>query len=140
MQITFDTIEVASSWENAAKMYHHVLDSVKKVKGVILFTAHVSHFYPNGVGMYFTFGGVETGEDTNFDFYKKVWNTTMEAVVASGGSIAHHHGIGINRAGWMGVEWGKSVKIMKEFKKILDPRNILNPGKVYEKIWKEGID
>ena len=140
MQITFDTIEVASSWENAAKMYHHVLDSVKKLKGVILFTAHVSHFYPNGVGMYFTFGGVETGEDTNFDFYQKVWNTTMEAVVASGGSIAHHHGIGINRAGWMGVEWGKSVKIMKEFKKILDPRNILNPGKVYEKIWKEGID
>ena len=140
MQITFDTIEVASSWENAAKMYHYVLDSVKKVKGVILVTAHVSHFYPNGVGMYFTFGGVETGEDTNFDFYQKVWNTTMEAVVASGGSIAHHHGIGINRAGWMGVEWGKSVKIMKEFKKILDPRNILNPGKVYEKIRKEGID
>ena len=140
MQITFDTIEVASSWENAAKMYHHVLDSVKKLKGVILFTAHVSHFYPNGVGMYFTFGGVETGEETNFDFYQKVWNATMEAVVASGGSIAHHHGIGINRARWMGVEWGKSMKIMKEFKKILDPQNILNPGKVYENIWHEGVD
>lgn len=139
-QITFDTIEVASSWENAAKMYHHVLESVKKVKGVILFTAHISHFYPNGIGMYFSFGGVETGEGTKFEFYQKVWNATMEAVVASGGSIAHHHGIGINRSNWMGLEWGKSMKIMKEFKKILDPQDILNPGKVYEKVWKEGGD
>jgi alkyldihydroxyacetonephosphate synthase len=90
--------------------------------------------------MYFSFGGVETGEDTKFDFYQKVWNATMEAVVASGGSIAHHHGIGINRTNWMEVEWGKGMKIMKEFKRILDPQNILNPGKVYGKIWKEGVD
>jgi FAD/FMN-containing dehydrogenase len=40
----------------------------------------------------------------------------------------------------MEVEWGKGMKIMKEFKRILDPQNILNPGKVYGKIWKEGVD
>ena len=108
--LTIDTIEVAASWDNATSMYHNVLNKVKKIKGIVLFTAHVSHFYPNGVGMYFSFGGVEMGEQTNFEFYQKVWNTTMKAVLESGGSIAHHHGIGINRTNWMDEEWGKGCQ------------------------------
>ena len=136
--LTIDTIEVAAPWDNAARMYHHVLEKVKAVKGIVLFTAHVSHFYPNGVGMYFSFGGVEMEEKSNFEFYQKIWNTTMEAVLESGGSIAHHHGIGINRANWMEEEWGKSLILLKEIKKILDPNNIFNPGKVVESSWKRG--
>jgi len=136
--LTIDTIEVAVSWENAARMYHHVLEKVKAVKGIVLFTAHVSHFYPNGVGMYFSFGGVEMEELTNFEFYQKIWNTTMEAVLESGGSIAHHHGIGLNRSNWMDNEWGKSLNLLRNIKKILDPNNIFNPGKVIESSWKGG--
>ncbi|MFW9952245.1 MAG: FAD-binding oxidoreductase [Candidatus Thorarchaeota archaeon] len=138
--LTIDTIEVAVSWENAARMYHHVLEKVKAVKGIVLFTAHVSHFYPNGVGMYFSFGGIEMEEKSNFEFYQKIWNTTMEAVLESGGSIAHHHGIGINRANWMDNEWGKSITLLRNIKKILDPNNIFNPGKVLESSWKGGND
>ena len=80
------------------------------------------------------------GEETNFDFYQKVWNTTMKAVLESGGSIAHHHGIGINRSNWMEKEWGKSFKILKEIKKIIDPNNIFNPGKVFENTWEGGAN
>ncbi len=136
--LTIDTIEVAVSWENAARMYYHVLEEVKAVKGIVLFTAHVSHFYPNGVGIYFSFGGVEMEEISNFEFYKKIWNTTIKAVLESGGSIAHHHGIGINRSKWMDNEWGKSMEILRDVKKILDPNNIFNPGKVFESSWKGG--
>ena len=137
-KMTVDTIEVAVSWEDAAKMYHHVLETVKKLKGILLITAHVSHFYVNGAGFYFSFAGVETGEQTNFEFYQKVWNTTIKAVIDSGGSIAHHHGIGINRSYWMDAEWGKSMEVLREFKKVLDPNNIFNPGKIYENTWKGG--
>ena len=136
--LTVDTIEVAASWDNAASMYHNVLNQVKKVRGIVLFTAHVSHFYPNGVGMYFTFAGVEMGDQTNFEFYQEVWNTTMKAVLESGGSIAHHHGIGINRSNWMDKEWGKGMEVLRKIKKILDPNNILNPGKVFGKNWEGG--
>ena len=88
--------------------------------------------------MYFTFAGVEMGEETNFDFFQKVWNTTMKAVLESGGSIAHHHGIGINRSQWMEKEWGKTgMDAMRKIKKTLDPNNILNPGKIYVSTWKE---
>lgn len=138
-KMTVDTIEVAVSWKNAAKLYHNVTETVKsKLKGVLLITAHISHFYPNGVGMYFSFAGVETGEQTIFDFYQQVWDTTMKTVLDSGGSIAHHHGIGITRSHWMDSEWGKSMEVLRQIKKMLDPNNILNPGKVYENSWKGG--
>jgi alkyldihydroxyacetonephosphate synthase len=62
----------------------------------------------------------------------------MKAVLESGGSIAHHHGIGINRANWMDEEWGEGMEVLRKIKKILDPNNILNPGKVFENTWERG--
>ncbi|MFX1326383.1 MAG: FAD-binding oxidoreductase, partial [Promethearchaeota archaeon] len=41
-KIVFDTIEVASLWDNAAKVYHTVLDSMNNLKGILMITAHVS--------------------------------------------------------------------------------------------------
>jgi len=137
-KIVFDTIEIASLWDKAANIYHHVTETVDKIKGVLLITAHVSHFYPNGVGIYFTFGGVPSRDISELQFYQKCWNTTIKAVIDAGGSIAHHHGIGINRSSWMSEEWGDSLKILQEIKKFLDPNNILNPGKVFVNTWKGG--
>ena len=143
-KIVADTIEVSIMWDNASELYHSVLESTSKVEGNLLITAHISHFYPNGAGFYFTFGGVPGKGKSEFDFYKECWNATIKAVLDVGGSIAHHHGIGINRSHWMEKEWGNGYQIMKNFKKILDPNNILNPGKIYEKIWetpsKGGLD
>jgi glycolate oxidase len=54
-----------------------------------------------------------------------------EAAVALGGVITGEHGIGAIRksqaAKLLGSEW---AKIMMEMKRLLDPNNILNPGKV----------
>ncbi|MFX0069588.1 MAG: FAD-binding oxidoreductase [Candidatus Hermodarchaeota archaeon] len=137
-KIVADTLEVASMWDNAGKIYHQVLDAALEVKGMLLTTAHVSHFYPNGVGIYFTFGGVPPKGKTDFDFYKESWNTIVKAVEDAGGSFGHHHGVGINRSQWMDQEWGKAMETLREIKKLLDPNNILNPGKIYVKTWKEG--
>jgi len=137
-KIVFDTLEVASLWENAPDIYHSVLESMDKVKGNLIITAHVSHFYPNGVGIYFSFGGVPPKEKSDLEFYQECWDTTIKAVLDGGGSIAHHHGIGINRAHWMEDEWGKSMKVTRDIKKMLDPNNILNPGKIYTNTWKRG--
>ena len=137
-KFVFDTIEVASLWENAIKLYYSVLEATSKVKGNLLITAHVSHFYPNGIGIYFTFGGVPPKGTSDLEFYQNCWNSTIKAVLDSGGSIGHHHGVGMNRARWMTEEWGKSMKTMKEIKKLLDPNNILNPGKIYVDAWKRG--
>ncbi|MFW9824912.1 MAG: FAD-binding oxidoreductase [Candidatus Thorarchaeota archaeon] len=137
-KIVFDTIEVASLWDNAADIYNAVLESMNSFKGVLMITAHVSHFYPNGVGIYFSFGGVPPRGDSDLEFYQKCWNTTIKAVLDAGGSIAHHHGIGINRSHWMDEEWGTAMNTLRQIKKVLDPNNILNPGKIYVNAWKRG--
>ncbi|MFW9782055.1 MAG: FAD-binding oxidoreductase [Candidatus Heimdallarchaeota archaeon] len=137
-KIVFDTIEVASLWDNAATVYHSVIDSMNNLKGVLMITAHVSHFYPNGVGIYFSFGGVPPRGSSDLKFYQECWNNTIKAVLDAGGSIAHHHGVGINRSHWMGDEWGVAMNTMREIKQILDPNNILNPGKIYVETWERG--
>ena len=139
-KIVFDTIEVASLWDNAADIYHSVLDSMNELQGVIMITAHVSHFYPSGVGIYFSFGGVPAKEQTDLEYYQQCWNTIIKSVLEAGGSIAHHHGIGINRSLWMERELGESMNTLKEIKVLLDPKNILNPGKIYVNTWKGEID
>ncbi|HEY0088022.1 MAG TPA: FAD-binding oxidoreductase [Candidatus Lokiarchaeia archaeon] len=131
-----DTIEIGFLWDKAAEMYHSVVKAAKEVKGLIMITAHVSHFYPNGVGFYFTFAGIPPEGKTDFEFYKEVWNTVIKKVEEFGGSFGHHHGVGISRAHWMEIEWGKAYETMKSFKKVLDPNNIMNPGKVFEITWK----
>ncbi len=137
-KIVFDTLEVASLWDNVLDIYYLVLESMKKVKGILMITAHVSHFYPNGVGIYFSFGGVPPRGISNLKFYQKCWDTTIKAVLEAGGSIGHHHGIGINRSHWMDEEWGRGMSTLRKIKKLLDPNNILNPGKIYVNIWKRG--
>jgi len=136
-KIIADTIEVAIMWDNATEIYDAVLKAIKSVPGNLLVSAHISHFYPNGVGYYFTFGGVPPKGKSDFEFYQECWNATIKAVEDLGGSFGHHHGVGINRSHWMEREWGESFKTLKAIKNLLDPNNILNPGKIYINTWKE---
>ncbi len=138
LKTVFDTIEIEILWDKAADLYHSVITTTKKIKGLIFITAHVSHFYPNGVGFYFSFAGIAPKEKTDLEFYQEVWNTVIKAVEDCGGSFGHHHGVGINRSKWMPVEWGVSFDTIKQIKNLLDPNNILNPGKIYENLWKNG--
>ncbi|MGQ4872819.1 MAG: FAD-binding oxidoreductase [Promethearchaeia archaeon] len=136
-KIVADTIEVACMWDVAAELYHKVIEETSKVQGNLLISAHISHFYPNGVGYYFTFGGVPPKGKSDFEFYKECWDATIKAVEEIGGAFGHHHGVGINRSHWMSVEWGKAFETLKNIKKLLDPNNILNPGKIYESTWEK---
>lgn len=49
-----------------------------------------------------------------------------------GGTISGEHGIGLTKAGYIGMELSKKeLEIMKAIKKVFDPKNILNPGKIF---------
>ncbi|MCP4762749.1 MAG: FAD-binding oxidoreductase [archaeon] len=135
-----DTIEVSIMWDKAIDVYNAVLDASMKINGMIVVSAHVSHFYANGVGTYFTFSGVATEGKSHLDFYQEGWDTILKAVLDNGGILGHHHGVGINRANMMQEEWGETgFKLLKDVKNLLDPNNIMNPGKVYSilKSWKK---
>jgi len=49
-----------------------------------------------------------------------------------GGTISGEHGIGLTKAGYIGMELSKKeLEIMVAIKKVFDPKNILNPGKIF---------
>jgi len=63
-------------------------------------------------------------------YYAAAWRSVMEVVLARGGAISHHHGIGMNRARFMASALGGGLEVLGAIKDALDPRGILNPGKL----------
>ncbi|GAB4416470.1 MAG: FAD-linked oxidase C-terminal domain-containing protein [Thermodesulfovibrionales bacterium] len=56
----------------------------------------------------------------------------FELTLNLGGTISGEHGIGITKASYIGMEIkGREVALMKGVKSIFDPKNILNPGKIF---------
>ncbi len=50
-----------------------------------------------------------------------------------GGSVSAEHGIGIEKKGWLSHSRNESeIALMKLFKKNMDPKNLLNPGRVFD--------
>jgi len=132
--ILVDTLETATEWENFWNLYEAgrkaILDSFEKlgIKGVV--TVHLSHVYPAGTSLYFIILATpHVGEELNE--WWEIKRMASDAIVSNGGTISHHHGIGLDHRPWLTRELGASgVGIMRNFKNALDPKGIMNPGKL----------
>lgn len=63
----------------------------------------------------------------------KAWplaNHLCELALALGGSISAQHGVGLARTPWMEKQFPALMPVFREIKRIFDPKNILNPGKI----------
>ncbi len=71
---------------------------------------------------------------TNPDESRRVEAARVELyrrAVALGGTLTGEHGIGLGKAPFMGLEHSDvAMKVMRKIKQVLDPNNILNPGKM----------
>lgn len=126
--ISVDTIEIAAEWDKIGGIYDAAIASLKEVPGMISGSAHSSHCYMTGINLYFTFVAQAKDGSELDDLYYECWRRVMEATIARGGGIAHHHGIGRVRRDYMVQEIGETgVNLLKALKKALDPDNMLNP-------------
>ena len=51
-------------------------------------------------------------------------------VIEMGGTVSAQHGIGIARTPWIARQLGPLFPVLQEIKRVFDPREILNPGKI----------
>ncbi len=123
--VCVETLETATTWSNLLRLYGAVKAALS---GLVL--CHVSHVYPDGASLYFTvMADAPRGEEeARWTAMKKA---ACEAIVANGGTLSHHHGVGADHRPWMEREKGVvAMEAMRALKKSLDPRGILNPGKL----------
>ena len=56
----------------------------------------------------------------------------FEIALRLGGSLSGEHGVGALKRPYIGSALGSvSIEIQKKIKAVLDPRSILNPGKIF---------
>jgi len=56
----------------------------------------------------------------------------FEKVIALGGTLSGEHGVGITKAAYLELELSAdTIAAMRSIKKLFDPGDILNPGKIF---------
>ena len=48
------------------------------------------------------------------------------------GTCTGEHGVGVGKKSYQPLEHGAALELMKQMKKVFDPNNILNPGKIFD--------
>jgi alkyldihydroxyacetonephosphate synthase len=122
-----DTMEVASSWERLIDLYHSVRAAIGRHALVM---AHFSHAYADGCSIYFTFVGTAPDAVAAERLYDAIWRDGLDATTQVGGTISHHHGVGLLKAPFMAAEHREAMAIFEAAKTALDPDGIMNPGKM----------
>ncbi|MFG2755496.1 FAD-binding oxidoreductase [Streptomyces wuyuanensis] len=126
-----ETLETAAFWSALPGLYDAVRQALTaaltEAGSPPLVMCHISHVYENGASLYFTVVSAQ-GEDP-VAHWAPVKRAANDAILAAGGTISHHHGVGTDHRDWFAREIGPvGVRVLQAVKAELDPSGILNPG------------
>ena len=125
-----DTMEIAAPWSRIDDVFDR--DAVGPARPFRMpsprrVTSRTR--YLDGACLYFTFAATPPPDEIE-STYVALWDAGQRAVLAAGGNLSHHHGIGINRARFVAEALGPAHGVLVAMKAALDPNGILNPGKL----------
>ncbi len=125
-----DTMEIAAPWAALPRIFTDVRAAMLAVPHARAATCHLSHSYLDGACLYFTFAATPPADEVEAT-YVALWDVGQRAVLAAGGNLSHHHGVGLNRARFMAATLGAGgMDVLQRVKDALDPAGVLNPGKM----------
>ncbi len=124
-----DTMEIAAPWSRLATIFDEARQALMAVPNARAASCHLSHSYLDGACLYFTFAATPPPDEVE-STYVAMWDAGQRAVLAAGGNLSHHHGVGLNRSRFMAESMGASLGVLQSVKNALDPAGILNPGKL----------
>jgi len=124
-----DTMEIAAPWSRLVEIFDAARAALMGVPETRAATCHLSHSYLDGACLYFTFAATPAA-DAIESTYVALWDAGTRAVLAHGGNLSHHHGVGLNRSRFVAEALGDGFAVLASIKAALDPAGILNPGKL----------
>jgi alkyldihydroxyacetonephosphate synthase len=132
--VMVETLETATQWSKIGSLHAGVTGAIEEAlkaagtPGLVM--CHVSHVYESGASLYFTFLARQK-PGAEIEQWQDVKRAACDAIVAGGGTITHHHAVGVDHAPWMEAEIGRDgVELLRAAKQRLDPAGIMNPGKL----------
>ncbi|MEK6626766.1 MAG: FAD-binding oxidoreductase, partial [Bdellovibrionota bacterium] len=127
-----DTLETSTQWSNLHHLHQEIKNSLKQIaeKQKISCTVfcHLSHYYTNGVALYFSIlaNRQEGRELAQWMEFKQIAN---QIIFKNNASISHHHGIGVDHKSHL-FHSPLHRSMIATIKTQLDPEGIMNPGKI----------
>ncbi|MFD4950633.1 FAD-binding oxidoreductase [Streptomyces sp. NPDC058451] len=126
-----ETLETAAFWSRIPGLYAAVREALTTTLSESgtppLVMCHISHVYENGASLYFTV--VSAQGDDPVAHWAPAKRAANEAILAAGGTISHHHGVGTDhRDGYVREAGPLGVAALRAVKRRLDPDGLLNPG------------
>ncbi|AGS67512.1 FAD-binding oxidoreductase [Streptomyces collinus] len=126
-----ETLETAAFWSRVPELYDAVrtalTDTLTGAGTPPLVMCHISHVYENGASLYFTVVSAQGADPVAH--WAPAKHAANDAVLAAGGTITHHHGVGTDHRDWYVREAGPlGIEALLAVKRRLDPDGLLNPG------------
>ncbi|ATB31011.1 FAD-binding oxidoreductase [Melittangium boletus] len=126
-----ESFETSVPWSRAMELYERVRERIhreheqRKLPGKPFFTGRLTQVYPSGIAMYFYMGFYTKGVEDPVGQYAALEHAAREEILASGGTLSHHHGIGKIRQDFMGDIYSEgALALSREVKKAVDPDNL----------------
>lgn len=125
-----DTMETAVPYDKCMEVHRAVLETMEKQMPNSLRMCHASHSYHDGACLYFTIM-FPIDSHAPVDQWLRLKNAVSDAILAHGGNISHHHGVGADHREHFKRQVGPVAwETLTALKKSLDPRGSLNPSKL----------
>src|SRR3954469_14189070 len=125
------TIDVVGTYTNIIGVHEALKSAVRDRyadRGLQL-RMHFSHWYRWGTMIYARFLIPDGGDDA-LTLHDQIWEDGITAVLAAGGVMNDHHGVGLKLAPFMAAQHGPALDTLRRVKSALDPTGIMNPGKL----------
>ena len=130
-----ETYETTVPWDRIQAVIDAVAEKVDEqhrafnLPGKPYISPRITQLYHTGVCIYFTHGFSTKGVENPEEVFGKIEHELREAILAAGGSLSHHHGIGKLRKDFMAQTVSPAgIRLIRDIKTANDPANVFGIG------------
>jgi alkyldihydroxyacetonephosphate synthase len=133
--IGVDTYETVAPWSRLPELHRTVTEAITAAaaatigagQGKPAVFCHLSHSYPDAACLYFTALFPRAADP--YTQWLAIKRATTDAIVAGGGALSHHHGLGADHAAWAEGDKGElGIALLGAMSRTLDPGGVMAVG------------
>ncbi|XP_046330946.2 alkyldihydroxyacetonephosphate synthase, peroxisomal-like [Haliotis rufescens] len=131
--IVAESFETSVPWDRCLDLCQNVKERLhreckdRRIQFPPYITCRVTQLYDAGACVYFYFGFNYRGISNPVEVYESIEACARDEILANGGSISHHHGVGKLRKRWLKETVSEvGVGTLRAVKEYMDPDNIFN--------------